>query len=84
MGTKFSEIRIKLKYLLIHENALENVVWEMAHILSTGGELKYTHGSLFALWWLIARVRSDCSMSLHHSEPISQRQSQTLWYTSKT
>ena len=32
LGTNFSEIRIKIKKLFIHENAYENIVCEMAAI----------------------------------------------------
>ena len=36
LGTNFSEIWIEMKKLFIHENAFENIFWEMAAILSKG------------------------------------------------
>ena len=36
LGTNFSEIQIEIKKIFIHENAFENVVCEMAAILSRG------------------------------------------------
>ena len=33
---------------LIHENAIENVVWEMADILSRGDELK----QMYCIFWV--------------------------------
>ena len=36
LGTNFSEIRIEIKKLSIHENAFETVEWEMGAMLSGG------------------------------------------------
>ena len=42
LGTEFSEIRIEMKKNVIHKNAFEIIVCEMAAILSRGrGELSH-------------------------------------------
>ena len=38
LGTNFIEIRIEIKTPYIHENAFETIVFEMATILSRGGD----------------------------------------------
>ena len=45
LGTNFSEILIKIKKNFIHENASEDIVCEMAAILSRGRWVKLTAAS---------------------------------------
>ena len=43
LGANFSVMLIKNLYILIHENAFENVVWKIAAILSRPQCVKDTH-----------------------------------------
>ena len=52
LGTNFSENRVKIQFFL-HENALENVVCEMAAILYRGDDL--IHLSMFQIKWSVLK-----------------------------